>query len=112
MNNSEFRSLLTSAECQYTHGVLDKNEPPPLTDTARRWVKKMEADHKKGKDVGGNILEFFDYFGTHIVTEIILGAKYTYNFTMKTGDWDKMEQDGKSHNYWILDVWHCLAPIT
>ena len=62
--------------------MLDELAPPPLTDSSRRWIRALHEDHAKGKEVEEDILQFVEYYGTHIVSGVVMGAKLVYNFTM------------------------------
>ena len=56
----------------------------------------MNDSHSKGKDVTSDMLRFIDYYGTHIITQIKLGAKFQYNFTMTAKSWQDMEKNGRN----------------
>ena len=55
----------------------------------------MADDDAKGRDVTSEMTEFIDYFGTHIVSQMKLGAKYQYNFTMTSEAWSEIETNSK-----------------
>jgi len=83
-NRADSRTIIAEATCNVYQAKLNQAAPPPLLPEVKAWILKM-IDIQKGGETSllrTEIINFLEYYGTHIVTGINFGARYMYNFTL------------------------------
>lgn len=63
----------TKAECKVYTGALHTFDPPALDP---RFIKGLKSLNKAFKDDNNSYWKFIGFFGTHIVTEVKMGARF------------------------------------
>ena len=81
MSASESVFILSTAHCNYYFSKLDQVRPPPLSKSfvAKARLLKNETD----------IIDFFDYYGTHFPKYVLFGARFTYEHKMSKSNFQK-----------------------
>ena len=73
MSSGEFLYIVSQAQCRYYFSKLDATDPPPFHPGFVSWVKKLASSDASQDD----LVQFIEYFGTHYVSEVTFGARFT-----------------------------------
>ena len=73
MSSGEFLFIISQAQCQYYFSKLDATDPPPFHPGFVSWAKKLASSDASQDD----LVQFIEYFGTHFVSEVTFGARFT-----------------------------------
>merc|ERR1719430_629744 len=86
--------IFSTASCDYYYGVINPRQPPPLTKDAKNWLLQMLEMIAMGSNhpaTNKEVVDFLAIYGTHIVTEMKLGAKFVIERTIQTQELTKIE---------------------
>ena len=88
IDTGESLLVISHAKCLYYKSRLNLKNPPPLdADFIRLVMQLLSATDKKEATY-----DFLDTYGTHFVTEVDFGARYTKQHEMTSSQYDKMSQ--------------------
>ena len=73
MSSGEFLYIVSQAQCRYYFSKLDATDPPPFHPGFVSWAKKLASSDASQDD----LVQFIEYFGTHYVSEVTFGARFT-----------------------------------
>ncbi len=85
MQSSEKVFVNSEAKCDYYFAQLDEIRPPALTKSFIKMVKSLKTD----KDY----FRFFEYYGTHFMTQIIFGARFVYKNEITKSDYSELSKE-------------------
>ena len=80
--------IYSQATCHHQKTRLNLHSPPPLHDDFIAAVHKLNLAPVSESDVH----DFFDTYGTHFVTEMYFGARYTAQHMMTYNSYDEISQ--------------------
>lgn len=89
VSSGEFVYIISSAHCNYYFAKLTIYNPPELTSDFLDWVKKLDKSNEIEM-----YFKFFDYYGTHFLTETSFGASYTFENRMSSTSYQTQLQKG------------------
>ena len=76
----------SQADCRYYKSRLDLRSPPPLNEKFLNYVTELLLGALSDEE--GAVHNFFDTYGTHFVTELDFGARYTKQHEMTQSQYD------------------------
>ena len=89
LGNQKKVYVLSVAKCDYYFAKLIKSNAPEFDSNFLLWARKLEFSPLKG-----TFMKFFETYGTHFLTEVTFGARYTIEHTMETNEFKKKESQG------------------
>lgn len=87
IGTGESAFVFSTAHCQYYFSRLVTDDAPLFDNVFLKWVLKLNATNSDKM----TYFNFFDTFGTHFLTEITFGARYTFKHTMKSQTFESMK---------------------
>ena len=88
MSSGEFVYVFSKAHCNYYFSVLNEIRPPPLSE---EFIIKA-----KGLATEEDIIDFFNYFGTHFSKYVLFGARFVYENKLSKSAFKKESEDSTS----------------
>ena len=71
--------IMSTASCKYYFAKLNYLDLPELSSEVMEWIGRMNHSLKtRGFIDDALVYDFVDYFGTHIPSEMVYGARITY----------------------------------
>ncbi|CAG2212325.1 unnamed protein product [Mytilus edulis] len=89
IESGEFVKILSTAKCNYYFCKLLKEKLPQFTDSFITWVHRLN-----NSESNQTYLDFYHQFGTHYLTYTTFGARFTYEHTMKSKDFQTKQEKG------------------
>ena len=86
MSSGEFLYIISQAQCRYYFSKMDLTEPPPFQPGFVRWAKTLAKPDANENDV----IQFIKYYGTHFVTEVTFGARFTKNHKVSQTKYEEL----------------------
>ena len=86
MSSGEFLYIISQAQCRYYFSKMDLTEPPPFQPGFVRWAKTLAKPDANKNDV----IQFIKYYGTHFVTEVTFGARFTKNHKVSQTKYEEL----------------------
>ncbi|XP_060608246.1 uncharacterized protein LOC132760315 [Ruditapes philippinarum] len=83
--------IISSATCDYYFVKLRKQMPPSFDDDFLIWLSKLDAS-----DSNTTYIEFMDRFGTHFLSEVTFGARFSNEYEMSLSDYQSIKESGYS----------------
>jgi hypothetical protein len=74
--------IISSATCDYYFVKLRKQMPPSFDDDFLIWLSKLDTS-----DSNTTYIEFMDRFGTHFLSEVTFGARFSNEYEMSLNDY-------------------------
>ena len=84
MANTESIYIISEARCNYYFSNLDPIKPPPLHPSLIESVRRLEENIY----VEESFFDFFDHYGTHFLTAVTFGAKFTQQHKMSVATYN------------------------
>ena len=88
MSSGESVYVFSKAHCNYYFSVLNEIRPPPLSE---EFIIKA-----KGLATEEDIIDFFNYFGTHFSKYVLFGARFVYENKLSKSEFKKESEDSTS----------------
>ena len=86
MSSGEFLYIISQAQCRYYFSKMDVTDPPPFHPGFVRWAKSLAKRNSNKNDV----IQFIKYYGTHFVTEVTFGARFTKNHKVSQTKYEEL----------------------
>ena len=86
MSSGEFLYIISQAQCRYYFSKMDVTDPPPFHPGFVRWAKSLAKPNSNKNDV----IQFIKYYGTHFVTEVTFGARFTKNHKVSQTKYEEL----------------------
>lgn len=96
IDKSHLTKIESSATCQYflAYPQITPENKPCFSHDFESKVEQLVREVKNGGIKDSTAYGIFENFGTHYLKQALYGAKYTYMYTMKTSDYNKMVKEG------------------
>lgn len=99
LKSGKFKFVKSTASCKYYFAKLNELDVPDFSPEVMRWIKKMNQTIKSTGTVDDDLLyDFVNYFGTHFPSEMVYGAKFTYQHKIESSKFEKMKSSEISIN--------------
>ncbi|XP_053386287.1 uncharacterized protein LOC128550715 [Mercenaria mercenaria] len=82
--------IISTASCNYYFSKLITEKPPQFDDVFISWIQKLN-DTNANSDI---YFDFFDTYGTHFLTEVTFGARYTFQHKMTSEAFESKQESG------------------
>ncbi len=89
LKTASFSYVNTEAVCSVYTGAIFMDLPPKPSDEFIASLSKCDKDPSDE-----NFRNLIDNYGTHFLTDIVMGAKFGEESKIKTDEYEKMEADG------------------
>ena len=86
MSSGEFLYIISQAQCRYYFSKMDVTDPPSFQPGFVRWAKTL-AKPDANKD---DVIQFIKYYGTHFLTEVTFGARFTKNHKISQTKYEEL----------------------
>ena len=79
VQSGKYKLIMTTASCKYYFAKLNYLDLPELSPEVIEWIGRMNHSlTTRGVIDDALVYAFVDYFGTHIPSEMVYGARITY----------------------------------
>jgi len=89
LKKASYSYLNTKAACSVYTGTISKDLPPKLSDELRASLKKCDKDPSDE-----NLRILVSKFGTHFLTDVVMGSKFGEESKVATDEYEKMVSEG------------------
>ena len=81
--------IVSSAKCNYYLSKVIQNKAPSFHPAFLNWVEKLDKEADETV-----YFDFFDTYGTHFPSEILFGARFSYEYKMDSKTYDLEKTKG------------------
>ncbi|XP_078383276.1 uncharacterized protein LOC144665870 [Oculina patagonica] len=89
LRTASFSYVNTEAVCSVYTGAIFMDLPPKPSDEFIASLSKCDKDPSDE-----NFRNLIDYYGTHFLTDVVMGAKFGEESKIKTDEYEQMEAEG------------------
>ena len=89
LRTASFSYVITEAVCSVYTGAIFMDLPPKPSDEFIASLSKCDKDPSDE-----NFRNLIDNYGTHFLTDVVMGAKFGEESKIETNEYEKMEADG------------------
>lgn len=89
LESGEVVKILSTAKCNSYFSKLLEDNLPRFTESFITWVNRLNNSKSNA-----TYIDFFNRYGTHYLTYTSFGARFTYEHTMKSSDFQSKQNKG------------------
>ena len=91
VQSGKYKLIMSTASCKYYFAKLNYLDLPELSPEVMEWIGRMNHSlATRGVIDDTLVYDFVDYFGTHIPSEMVYGARFTYENKVTSSNFKTM----------------------
>ena len=91
VQSGKYKLIISTARCKYYFAKLNYLDLPEFSPEVMEWIGRMNHSlATRGVIDDTLVFNFVDYFGTHVPSEMVYGARFTYESKVTSSNYNKM----------------------